>query len=103
MPDGEFKVLVFGNMYLPELVLIALAAIEEYALEWVLDEYQFRSEVVHPNASSGEAKTDMLSKTLEEHCRHWTNWRNLEQAHYERSYDCFVRRGTRTSIDIYDE
>jgi hypothetical protein len=82
--DEEFKALVLGNVYIPEPVLIALAAIEEYSPEWILDGEQFRSKVAYPKAGSDEAKTNMLGKTVEEHSRHWTNWHNLEQ--YRRAY-----------------
>ena len=38
MPEAQFKALVLGNVYIPEPVLVALAAIEEYAPEWIVDE-----------------------------------------------------------------
>jgi len=79
-----FRALVHGNVYIPEPVLVALAAIEEYAPEWIRNEYQFRSKVVEPSTASGEAKPDTLARTLEEHGRHWKNWHNLEQ--YRRAY-----------------
>jgi hypothetical protein len=84
MPDEQFNALVLGNVYIPEPVLVALAAIEEYAPEWILNEDLFQSKVVHPNVASGEEKTNMLSKTLEEHSRYWRNWHNLAQ--YRRAY-----------------
>jgi hypothetical protein len=82
--NREFKALVLGNVYIPEPVLIALAAIEEYAPEWILDDAQFRSKVVDPTLGSEEAKTNVLKKTIEEDRRHWDNWHNLE--HYRRAY-----------------
>jgi hypothetical protein len=85
MPEEQFKALVLGNVYIPEPVLVALAAIEEYAPEWIVDEDLFQSKVVYPTPGSAkEEKMNMLSKTLEEHGRYWNNWHNLSQ--YRRAY-----------------
>lgn len=94
--EEEFKALVLGNVYIPEPVLVALAAIEEYAPEWILDEHQFQTNVAHPNVSSAEEKSDMLARTVREHCRHWDNWHNLEQ--YRRTYLSLCSELTRNEI-----
>lgn len=94
--EQEFKALVLGNVYIPEPVLVALAAIEEYAPEWILDEHQFQTNVVDPNVSSGEEKSDMLAKILKEHCQRWDNWHNLEQ--YRRTYLSLSSEVTRYEI-----
>jgi hypothetical protein len=94
MPEEQFKALVLGNVYIPEPVLVALAAIEEYAPEWIVDEDLFQSKVVHPTPGSAkEEKMNMLSKTLEEHGRYWNNWHNLSQ--YRRAYLALCSEMTR--------
>lgn len=94
--EQEFKALVLGNVYIPEPVLVALAAIEEYAPEWILDEHQFQTNVVDPTVSSVEERSDMLAKILKEHCQHWDNWHNLEQ--YRRAYLSLSSEVTRSEI-----
>jgi hypothetical protein len=84
MPSEQFKALVLGNVYIPEPVLIALAAIEEYAPEWILDENLFLTKVAHSNTDGDGANVNMFNKTLEEHIHNWENWHNLEQ--YRRAY-----------------
>jgi hypothetical protein len=79
MPSEQFKALVLGNIYIPEPVLIALAAIEEYAPEWILDENLFRTNVAHPSSEPDGARVDMFNKTLTEHIQKWQDWHNLEQ------------------------
>ncbi|HWY54119.1 MAG TPA: P-loop NTPase fold protein [Terriglobales bacterium] len=94
MPEEQFKALVLGNVYIPEPLLVAFAAIEEYAPEWIANEDLFQSKVVHPTPGSAkEEKGNMLSKTLEEHSRYWDNWHNLAQ--YRRAYLALCSEMTR--------
>ena len=84
MDGDQFRALVLGNVYIPEPVLVALTAIEEYAPDWIRDGDQFRTRMAQPQLISGEPKADMFARTLEEHSQHWDNWHNLEQ--YRRAY-----------------
>jgi len=81
MPGDQVKALVLGNIYIPEPVLIALAAIEEYEPSWILKEDLFRENVV---PASTNAKESMFARTLKEHQSNFPDWHNLEQ--YRRSY-----------------
>jgi hypothetical protein len=84
MDADQFKALVLDNVYIPEPVLVALAAIDEYAPAWIQDGELFRTKVAQAGLSPADPKADLLAKTIERHTRICDDWYNLEQ--YRRAY-----------------
>jgi hypothetical protein len=76
--------LVQSNIYIPEPMLVALAAIEEFEPEWIHDEDLFQSKVVDTVSVKTPAQAAIFNETLAGHRKHWDNWHNLR--YYRRAY-----------------
>ena len=90
-----------GNIYIPEPILVGLAAIEEYEPSWIQDEDLFSKTVQKANevkdagrptpvASSQSAGQDdvarynTLQTVVAEHLKTWNSWSNVR--HFRRAY-----------------
>ena len=91
-----------GNIYIPEPILVGLAAIEEYEPSWIQDEDLFSKTVQNANEvqdasqpmpasansqSAGEddaARYNMLQAVVAEHLKTWNSWSNVR--HFRRAY-----------------
>lgn len=89
-----------GNIYIPEPILVGLAAIEEYEPSWIQDEDLFSKTVqnanevkdaVRPtpanNQNAGQddvARYNTLQAVVAEHLKAWNSWSNVR--HFRRAY-----------------
>lgn len=80
-----------GNIYIPEPILVGLAALEEYEPAWVHDEQLFSRLVRCANertenlqAQKPGQRYELLLEVVSEHLKVWDNWSNME--HYRRAY-----------------
>jgi hypothetical protein len=84
VPEDAVAHLREGNVYVPEPILVALAAIHEFDAEWIEDDGAFEQVVEGTKRSSGGSRAETLEKALKEHDNAWGAWHNLE--HYRRAY-----------------
>jgi hypothetical protein len=80
-----------GNIYIPEPILVGLAALEEYEPAWVREEKLYsklvlcaKERVENPQAQQVEQRYEVLLEVVSEHLKAWDNWSNME--HYRRAY-----------------
>jgi hypothetical protein len=80
-----------ANIYIPEPILVGLAALEEYEPAWVHDQQLFsrlvlcaKERLEDGNAGKGDQRYETLLEVVSEHLKAWDNWTNLE--HYRRAY-----------------
>ncbi len=80
-----------GNIYIPEPILVGMAALEEYEPAWVHDEHLFsrlvrcaNERVENPLAQKPDQRYELLLEVVSEHLKTWDNWSNME--HYRRAY-----------------
>jgi hypothetical protein len=80
-----------GNIYIPEPILVGLAALEEYAPAWVREAKLYsklvlcaKERVENPQALQVEKRYEVLLEVVSEHLKAWDNWSNME--HYRRAY-----------------
>jgi hypothetical protein len=80
-----------GNIYIPEPILVGLAALEEYEPAWVREEKLFsklvlcaKERVENPQAQQVDQRYEVLLEVVSEHLKAWDNWSNME--HYRRAY-----------------
>ena len=91
-----------GNIYIPEPILVGLAAIEEYEPSWIQDEDLFSKTVQKANEvkdasrptpaavnsqSAGQddaARYSTLQTVVAEHLKTWNSWSNVR--HFRRAY-----------------
>jgi hypothetical protein len=91
-----------GNIYIPEPMLVGLAAIEEYEPSWIQDEDLFSKTVQKANevkdarqpmplsannqsvGPDDAARYNMLQTVVAEHLKTWNSWANVR--HFRRAY-----------------
>jgi hypothetical protein len=94
VPEGTQQLiaaLAQGDIYIPEPILVALAAVDAYSPEFLADLGDFRSYVAESDRgpldeTMGQKDTRVLalSEAIARHRETWRNWYNLE--HYRTAY-----------------
>jgi hypothetical protein len=73
-----------GHVYVPEPILVALAAIHEFDAEWIEDDGAFERVIEGTSRGSGGARAEALEKAIKDHNDTWGAWHNLK--YYRRAY-----------------
>ena len=91
LPAQYLLSFVRGNIYIPEPILVGLAALEEYEPAWVREEKLFsqlvlcaKAKLENPQAGEHDERYEVLLEVVSEHLKVWDNWSNME--HYRRAY-----------------
>lgn len=86
MSDTALCSLAMGQIWIPEPILVALAAIDELAPEWIDDAGTFTEAIrnAKPGAATNDLRLAAVSEAVARHATHWDNWHNL--SHYRRAY-----------------
>ena len=73
-----------ANVYVPEPILVALAAIHEFDAQWIEDDGAFERVIEGTPRGAGSARAEALEKAIKDHNDTWGTWHNLE--YYRRAY-----------------
>lgn len=83
-PAHTALALAEGNVYVPEPLLVALAAIDEYDPLCIEDEDRFRKLIVSPSAMASDGIGLDFLAVFSEHRSIWDNWYNM--IYYRNAY-----------------